>query len=103
MLVMVAPSGEQGPRSSMFALPVKSYPTRYLCGREFIVRESTGCDSPELLDEVYAYYSLPEAWKVAHGAEAALRDVRAAGAVKPMYANPELCTPSSKPIILLDE
>lgn len=46
---------------------------------EFIVRESTGCDSPELLDEVYAYYSLPEAWKVAHGAEAALRDVRAAG------------------------
>lgn len=33
----------------------------------YIVRESTGCESEEMFEEVYQYFARPEAWHLAPG------------------------------------
>lgn len=43
------------------------------------MREATGCASPDLLEEVYEYYSQARAWHVTPGAVDALQEVRSAG------------------------
>jgi REG-2-like HAD superfamily hydrolase len=45
----------------------------------FIVEESTGCANERMFEEVYQYFTRPEAWKLAPGAVAALSKLRAAG------------------------
>lgn len=47
--------------------------------RQSIVTQSTGCEDPELAEEIYQYYARPDAWNVAPGAPHALMRLRDAG------------------------
>lgn len=44
-----------------------------------VIRRSTGLDTAELLDALYRHFSTAEAWRVAEGASACCRAVRARG------------------------
>jgi REG-2-like HAD superfamily hydrolase len=44
-----------------------------------VVADSTGCDTPALLDALYEYFATPAAWRLADGAEACARAFRTAG------------------------
>lgn len=52
-----------------------------------IVSDATGCGNYEFFEEVYDYYARKEAWKVAPGAENALRRLRATGVKLAIVSN----------------
>lgn len=53
----------------------------------FIVSESTGVDNEDMFEDIYEYYAGSEAWKVAPGAEAALRKIRSKGIKTAIVSN----------------
>jgi REG-2-like HAD superfamily hydrolase len=66
-------------------------PIRYVGdGKDFwhkIVSTATGCADHAFFDEVYEYYARAEAWKVAPGAEEALRKLRRLGVKLAIVSN----------------
>ena len=53
----------------------------------FIVSRATGCDDPELFEEIYSYYARAEAWSVSPGACDSLARIRAAGIKTAVVSN----------------
>lgn len=62
--------------------------------RQSIVTNSTGCANPELAEEIYQYYSRPEAWNVAAGAPHALMRLRDAGELQDLTVVAQTCRES---------
>ncbi|EIE20438.1 HAD-superfamily hydrolase [Coccomyxa subellipsoidea C-169] len=46
---------------------------------KFVVEQSTGCNDPELMEQLYLHYLQPSAWKLAPGALPALAAIRSSG------------------------
>ena len=55
-----------------------------------VVRETTGCDAPAILDELYELYAHASAWQVAEGAEAFAVAMAAAGIKTAVVSNWDL-------------
>ncbi len=55
-----------------------------------VVRETTGCDAPAILDELYELYAHASAWRVAEGAQAFAEQMAAAGIRTAVVSNWDL-------------
>lgn len=81
MLAMAVPFGEapQTPTapSAWVVMHIEATPTHFQ-PRQHIVAESTGCDNPQLFEELYGYYAHADAWCTPPDARAALERLRKA-------------------------